>query len=241
MLWPYVVLIAQTLLEARLDRPRPPRSHVQITHMPYPDAYEFPSANGTKIIISPEDRELVESVSNRWRVSSSGYVVSSTRKDKKYHLLYLHKLVAGGSAKHINSNRMDNRRINLVQTKPRVPKKRPFEMDTNDIDFEISTVGPFLDHVLKPSEVPENARQATVDYGNNKVYRGSYSKSRPHGYGSLYEISDMGQKKATIGLWKNGYIESGITIVFKPVPAWMKMEFEDYEIQMIYQTNINKP
>jgi len=228
MLWPHhVVLIIQTLLEARIDRPRPPHTSYHVTHkMPFTEAYSFPSMNGTKIVVSPEDKHLADNY--KWRISSSGYVVSSVRRQGEYKLTYLHKLVAGTTAKHINSNRLDNRRTNLVETKSR---KRIF-----DQEFKINTVAPILDHTLVPSQAPNKSGHATVRYDNGKLYRGSFQNYKPHGFGMLLEDNDECTKSST-GKWVDGILKWGIVVVFKQIPFCWRVGLEEREIHYVYQVN----
>lgn len=58
-------------------------------------------------IVDMEDLPRVEAY--LWRQTSRGHVVASFDRD----IVYLHKLVAGGRATHINGDRLDNRRRNL--------------------------------------------------------------------------------------------------------------------------------
>lgn len=228
MLWTYVAIVAQTLLEGRIDRPLPPRIHeYRVTRMPDPHAFYFDALNGTKVVVSPEDRHLAEERS--WRISSSGYVVSSSRKEGKYKLLYLHKLIKGSSARHVNSNRLDNRRSNLVNTHNR---KRAFDMDQEEL--EIHTVAPILDHTMLPQESPCDADHVTVKYGNNKVYRGAFANHKPHGHGELYE-----ENKSSLGLWKEGILVWGVVVVFKKLPEWMDTPREARQIELIYPIRLN--
>ena len=226
MLWThYMIMIVQTLLEGRIDRPHPPHTtfHTSVK-MPFTEAYTFPSMNGTKIVVSPEDKHLADNY--KWRISSSGYVVSSVRRDGQYRLTYLHKLVAGTTAKHINCNRLDNRRSNLMETKPR---KRVFDHD----EFTISTVAPLLDHTLVPEEGPKRSGHATVRYPNGKIYRGSFQNYRPHGYGMLLE-----DDRTSVGSWGNGILTWGLVIVFKQIPDFMKTKWEQREIHYVYPVNV---
>lgn len=57
----------------------------------------------------------------KWRLTTKGHVIASHKKA----VVYLHKLVAGGSATHCNGNRLDNRRSNLkpIGSRAEVPVK----------------------------------------------------------------------------------------------------------------------
>jgi hypothetical protein len=228
MLWTYVAVVVQTLLEGRIERPLPPSiPHYHHCKMPDPQSFYFNALNGTQVIISPEDRHLAEE--RPWRISSSGYVVSSSRKEGKYKLYYLHKLIKGSSARHVNSNRLDNRRSNLVATSNR---KRSFDMSQEEI--EIRTVAPLLDHTMVPQECPRDADHVTVKYGYGKIYRGAFANHKPHGHGELYE-----EDKSSVGLWKDGILIWGVVIVFKKLPTWMEVPREARQIELIYPIRLN--
>lgn len=58
-------------------------------------------------IVDAGDFHRVETY--QWRQTSRGHIVASTQRE----IIYLHKLVAGGRATHINGDRLDNRQRNL--------------------------------------------------------------------------------------------------------------------------------
>jgi len=64
--------------------------------------------------ISPGDYQQVNDITKTWRLSTSGYPIYVKRIDGKLTTIYLHKVVAGGPARHINGDRLDNRRSNLL-------------------------------------------------------------------------------------------------------------------------------
>jgi hypothetical protein len=217
----HLLLLSQSYLEFRLDRPHPPRVPIYRVVMPYPNAYEFPVGPNQTAVISADDKELVFNVSDRWRVSNSGYVVTSSRRQGRYQLTYLHKVIMGSSAKHINSDRLDNRRSNLIESKART-KKRVFDMTLPD--FEIKTVAPLLDPVLNPQEAPQQSMHCTVRYDHGKTYRGSFKHFKPHGYGMLIE-----ENKTSTGKWVNGIMVWGVVVLFKQIPVWMDAEYQEIE------------
>lgn len=56
------------------------------------------------------DDEITREVHEyKWRLSTKGYVLATSQKQN----VYLHVLVAGGRATHINGDSLDNRKINL--------------------------------------------------------------------------------------------------------------------------------
>lgn len=64
-------------------------------------------------IINQEDEAMVRQYT--WRLSTRGHILTTTNKVT----IYLHHLIFGGTSTHRNKNRMDNRRDNLVASKPR--------------------------------------------------------------------------------------------------------------------------
>jgi hypothetical protein len=217
----HLLLLSQNFLEFRIDRPRPPSAPTIRINMPYPNSYEFSVGNNQTAVISAEDKDMIFKISEKWRVSNSGYVVTSSRREGRYQLTYLHKTIMGSSAKHVNSDRLDNRRSNLIESKART-KKRVFDMTLPD--FEIRTVAPLLDPVLNPIEAPEVSTHCTVYYGNGKTYRGSFKQYKPHGYGMLLE-----ENKTSTGKWVNGIMVWGVVVIFKQVPVWMDAEYQEIE------------
>jgi len=67
----------------------------------------------TYAIIDQEDLPTVQNYV--WRLSTSGHILST----KNGVTTYLHRLIFGGTSRHISGNRMDNRRQNLQASKPR--------------------------------------------------------------------------------------------------------------------------
>lgn len=67
-------------------------------------------------LVSEEDYEKVSGISSKWRKSSSGYPIFVKRSGNKFITTYMHKLIYGDSAKHVNGDRMNNTRDNLVRS-----------------------------------------------------------------------------------------------------------------------------
>ena len=74
--------------------------------------------------VSPEDFDRVNAASDRWRLSSAGYPLFVQRKEGRFVTTYLHLLVSEGvPVTHVNGDRLDCTRTNLVITKGRKKKR----------------------------------------------------------------------------------------------------------------------
>lgn len=140
-------------------------------------------------LVSPEDYAQLVAIAPVWRVSSSGYVISKKRGVNTY----MHKVVLQGQrGRHINGNRLDNRRCNL--------RTSPLPLRKAILDFLDSPQG-----------------EGVCEYGDTKRYEGSFAQWKPHGFGTLYETD-----KQTIGWWQKGALYTGIVMEFKPLPERWK-------------------
>lgn len=144
-------------------------------------------------IISKEDYERIVAISPTWRISSSGYVVIGKRINGKNTLRYLHKEIFGGTCTHINGDKLDNRRCNLVGSKKR---RRP-------ADLNLESIMQFIDD--------------PVIYPDGKQYYGEQKDSVPQGFGLLVE-----SKKRSMGWWDMGVFTNGLVMDLVPVPDRMK-------------------
>lgn len=69
-------------------------------------------------IIDADDIRKVVNTSEEWFINPAGYVFTIKRnRNDKLKYIYLHKLIAGGTAKHINGDRLDNKKSNLMLTR----------------------------------------------------------------------------------------------------------------------------
>lgn len=166
--------------------------------------------NNTKTVVnalvSPEDFERLTTISNIWYVSSSGYVVSSKRENGKYTRKYMHRVIMGTTARHVNGDRLDNRRSNLVN----ISRKRPAEM--MEQDFEIHSILPT--EIESTDPIPKNGKNVTIHYkSEDKVYSGEIHNYLPHGFGLLTET-----QKSCLGWWIEGRFQNGIIMEHKPLP-----------------------
>lgn len=146
--------------------------------------------------VSPEDEGRVAGAAKSWYLSNTGYVVAGSRSNGKYTLTYLHKIILdGGAGSHLNSDRLDNRRCNLVRVERSA--KRVFEQK----EFVIQTP-----HLQATNEFEEGV----VDYPGEKRYQGFLVGKKPHGYGILYD-----GKHISVGEWADGQFSRGVLVVLR--------------------------
>jgi len=147
--------------------------------------------------ISPLDYRIVTDPQYRWRLHSSGYAVSSKKKKS----VYMHSLIFGGMATHVNGDRLDNRRSNLVKSSRDKVKTSDFIIRGPRAYYEYQHDDPDLTYLNQFS---------VVHYPDNKTYSGELKNGRPHGNGVLttgeYDL---------VGNWKEGCIERGIQVNYK--------------------------
>lgn len=166
--------------------------------------------NNTKTLVnalvSPEDYEKLTTISDVWYVSSSGYVVSSKRENGKYTRKYMHRVIMGTTARHVNGDRLDNRRNNLVN----ISRKRPADMMHED--FKIHTSLPT--EISSTDCIPKDGENVIIHYKNEeKIYSGEIHNYLPHGFGLLTET-----QKSCLGWWIQGKFRKGIIMEHKPLP-----------------------
>ncbi len=188
---------------------------------------KVPRAN-TQIMasVSPEDHSMLKAIAPVWRMNNAGYVICSKRNEGKYRLVYMHRVVAGGPAKHLNGDRLDNRRENLIPTKPR----RPF-IELSPLD--LSTGHPIGD--ADPMQTIEEAliseplgKYSTVVYSNNNVYNGETHNSLPHGFGTLLE-----KNRSCFGWFLYGQFKSGCILDHPDVCDRLRYLYEQPYIRPI--------
>lgn len=153
--------------------------------------------------VSPSDYDMLKSITPVWRMSTKGYVISSKRTEGKYRLVYMHKIVAGGPAKHLNGDRLDNRRENLIPAKPR----RPF-IELTPLD--LNNAHPLLDFtktVEESLQYEAPGRSDTIRYAGDKVYSGETHNGLPHGFGTLIESN-----RSSFGWFLYGQFKSGCVL-----------------------------
>ena len=158
--------------------------------------------------ISSEDYHRILQARFSWRLSESGYAVAVRRKNGKLVTEYLHKLVMGVPCRHINGDRLDNRRTNL---RP-IPLAEPATGPTEDI-FTLSTNS--HDHLenedIYVSKEAPNCQH--VIYSGQTTYTGRVSSmGKPHGFG----VSIIENEKQLIGYWNDGEFIDGIIVHMLP-------------------------
>lgn len=177
----------------------------------------LPKNNGTVFAkVSPEDYETITNASSKWRLCYSGYPIYVTRKNDIFTTTYMHKLVHGGSAKHINGDRLDNRRENLIDSPRGPPAPRKNKTGESEEDFKISTPKFLTYEVCSFRHNDQDLKLydgfACVRYPRNKVYKGDVCQGIPNGYGHLYEGD---HNIESCGMWTNGKMDRGMVINFK--------------------------
>lgn len=198
---PALLSICQNLMELKVDGPQ------QCFHVCEPAMHasnnasfcEIPVRAGGKFghdlktLVSPEDYDRLIRIAPVWSVSSNGYVVVSKREEGRSKTKYLHKIVMNGCpARHINGDRLDNRRSNLLHLQWKPKSSIPEQFDAADVPND---------------EIVENAEVAYDD--GKKRYFGRLEQGRPEGFGILEEPF-----KTSIGWWKRGAYVKGMLLFY---------------------------
>lgn len=167
--------------------------------------------------VSDEDYDKVIKASTKWRLCSSGYPIFVKRNNTQFETTYMHKIVFGDTAKHLNGDRLDNRRCNLIQSS----KKRKSD-DNDDRMFTIKTPIMVSEELHNFKSIDKDLNlingYANIDYHGNKTFNGIVKKGIPHGFGVLYEKKIHTQ---SMGNWIDGKMIKGLVIEFKPLPSCM--------------------
>lgn len=168
----------------------------------------LPGRKGTVISkLSTEDYHQHHIGDYKWRLSRSGYAVRSWKHNSRVFTEYLHKRIFGKSCYHINGDRLDNRRINLMASS--------IEKEQNQLHFEIQNKNKDT-----PQNEPENDEgMGCITYSPDKIYAGRLEEKKPHGIGILTMNSD----KQLLGMWENGNLKTGLIIKFSPDQIYSDM------------------
>lgn len=186
--------------------------------------------------ISPEDYDLVINTSKTWRMCHSGYPIFVKRRDGKFTTVYLHKLIFGGPARHINGDRLDNRRLNLIGSTKRQRQSR----SDDDMDFTIRTPRVLCEEVKSFEQEDIELRKytgfANISYEKGKKhYTGEIVMGKPDGYGHLYECDTFIQ---SCGMWKNGEMLKGMVMEYKPLPNCICQEWKQCPFREVVKLDI---
>ena len=159
--------------------------------------------------VSPEDYDRVSGPEMRWRLGSSGYPMFVRRVNKELTTIWMHKLVAGGPATHLNGDRLDCRRENLVESarKGKFQIKSPVALEDRLEEFE------WTDRDLR-----FYTGFANITYDEGKFFSGQVVHGIPHGFGYLYEPAAA---KHTSGDWVNGVVKKGMVVEYEYLPRCM--------------------
>lgn len=159
--------------------------------------------------VSPEDHADLSKPEMRWRLGSSGYPMYVKRVNKQLTTIWMHKLVAGGPASHINGDRLDCRRENLVES----ARKSRFEIKTPPAAWDKTEDFDWCDRDLR-----YYSGFANIAYDEGKFYSGQVVYGIPNGFGNLYEPQ---QCKHTSGEWVSGEIVKGMVVEHEYLPTCM--------------------
>lgn len=151
-------------------------------------------------IVDREDYERVMAASNRWRLSHNGYVIFVVKRHGRLRTFYLHKLIFGDSARHVNGDRLDNRKENLVASLKKRKIESEFVIRGSDYQYELRYGDKFMQSLGPEIWV-------SVVYNDGKHYRGYTFQGIPEGYGTLTNPHD---RTETCGYWSKGVIVDGM-------------------------------
>ena len=159
--------------------------------------------------MSAEDYMELSKPEMRWRMGSSGYPMYVKRVNKCLTTIWMHKLVAGGPATHVNGDRLDCRRENLVES----ARKPPFEIKTPKAIYDSVEEFEWGDRQLR-----YYSGFANIHYDKGKFFSGQVVYGLPHGFGNLYE---PGKCRHTSGNWVNGDMARGMVVEYEYLPNCM--------------------
>lgn len=163
----------------------------------------------TEAIVSPEDYADLTKPDMRWRMGSSGYPMYVKRINKQLTTIWMHKLVQGGPATHVNGDRLDCRRENLVES----ARKSRFEIKAPESTWDSVEEYQWGDRDLRFYN-----GFANITYEKGKFFSGQVVHGVPHGFGNLYEPE---LNKHSSGDWMNGVMIKGMVVEYEHLPKCM--------------------
>ena len=175
----------------------------------------------TEATVSPEDLPALTAPEMRWRLGSSGYPMFVRRVNKELTTVWMHKLVAGGPSTHINGDRLDCRRENLVPS----CRKSPFQLRTPESAWDSVEEFEWGDRDLR-----FYTGFASVTYDEGKRYSGQVVHGIPHGFGCLIEPVTG---KQSSGNWVEGSLRKGMVVEYEHLPRAEWSERRVKHIQLI--------
>lgn len=167
------------------------------------------NAGWVQATVSPEDYPNLSKPDMRWRLGSSGYPMYVKRINKQLTTIWMHKLVAGGPSTHVNGDRLDCRRENLVDS----ARKSRFEIKTPNAAWDRTEEFDWCDRDLR-----YYSGFANISYSHGKFYSGQVVYGIPNGFGNLYEPA-LGRH--TSGEWVGGNVVKGMTVEHEYLPSCM--------------------
>lgn len=163
----------------------------------------------TEAIVSPEDYASLTLPGMRWRLGSSNYPMFVKRINKELTTIWMHKLIMGGPATHINGDRLDCRRENLIVSS----RKPAFEIKTPESAWDTVEEFDWGDRDLR-----FYTGFANIHYEKGKFFSGQVSHGVPHGFGGLYEPELC---RHSNGNWVNGHMKKGMVVEYEYLPSCM--------------------
>ena len=160
--------------------------------------------------VCDEDYLQVVGISPKWRKSSSGYAIHVYPTGET---VYMHKLIHGGPAKHLNGDRLDNRRENLCNT----IKKRKTEFTIQEPETKLH-IDQFNTYKSTDPVLACVNGFCKVEFPKGKYYVGNVEGGIPHGYGTMFKREPPYEID---GMWERGSIQTGLMKNMEYVPRCM--------------------
>lgn len=187
----------------------------------------LPNNTGTVYAkVSPEDFDMVNKPEYKWRRTVTGFAVFVKRHGDDFVSTYMHVMIHGSHAKHVNGDRLDNRRTNLITGRsPPISKHKKRERESDheegeDSEFVLHTPRVVAADMYK-FKFDDKGLETYTGFGEiaykegKKLYSGEIVRGKPHGYGHLYETETSTQ---SCGNWLNGRMMEGMVLTFKDLP-----------------------